>query len=202
MNSPIPDTRNSLILRLRDQRDIEAWVQFVAIYDPLVYRLARAKGMQDADAEELVQEVMASVARAVERWEPDSQRGRFRDWLFCIARNLMIDFLRRSKHRPIASGDSRNTKLLNTIVDPLSEECSSFDLEYRRELFHWAAEKVREQVRASTWQAFWMTSVERQSITEVANKLAISEGAVHIARSRVLGRLRQMVQELEQRDNS
>lgn len=202
MNSPIPETRNSLILRLRDQRDIEAWEQFVAIYDPLVYRLARAKGMQDADAEELVQEVMASVARAVERWEPDSQRGRFRDWLFCIARNLMIDFLRRSKHRPIASGDSRNTEMLNTIVDPLSEECSSFDLEYRRELFHWAAEKVREQVRASTWQAFWMTSVEQQSITEVANKLAISVGAVHIARSRVLGRLRQMVQEFEKRDNS
>jgi RNA polymerase sigma-70 factor (ECF subfamily) len=58
MKTPIPNTRNSLSLRLSDACDAEAWDQFASIYEPLVYRLARAKGFQDADAREIVQEVL------------------------------------------------------------------------------------------------------------------------------------------------
>lgn len=203
MKSPVPDTRNSLILRLPDQRDIEAWDQFVAIYDPLIYRLARSKGFQDADAQEIVQEVMVAVARAVDRWEPDPKLGRFRDWLFRIARNLMIKFMTRKKHRPIGSGDSVVADLLDQQVDPASaklaeEEAAEFDLAYRRETFRWAAEKVSGQVTPSTWQAFWKTSVEGRSAADVAKELQLTVGAVHIARSRVRGRLRQAVQQLQQ----
>ena len=198
MKNPVPDTRNSLILRLPDKRDVEAWDQFVAIYEPLVYRLARAKGFQDADAREIVQEVLVAVSRAVERWEPDPARGRFRDWLFRIARNLIIKYLTRRRYRPIGSGDSAIAELLEKQVDPACDESAMFDLEYRREVFRWAAGQVCEQVKESTWRAFWMTSVEGHGISEVATELELSVGAVHIARSRVRGRLREAVQKFEQ----
>lgn len=198
VNAPIPETRNSLILRLPDQRDVEAWDRFVSIYEPLVYRLARAKGFQDADAREVVQEVLIAVSGAVGRWKPDAARGRFRDWLFRIARNLMINFMTRRHHRSIGHGDAAIAELLENQIDLACEESTTFDLEYRREIFRWAAERVRNHVKPKTWQAFWLTSVESRSVQDVADELHMSVGAIHIARSRVLGRLRETVQTFEQ----
>ena len=193
MKTPVPDTRNSLIVRLSDRRDADAWDHFVSVYEPLVYRLARTKGFQDADAREVVQEVLVAVSRAVERWQPNAELGRFRDWLFRIARNLMINFMTRRHHQSIASGDSRIADLLNLKIDPSSDESAKFDLEYQREVFRWAAECVKAQVKDVTWQAFWMTSVEETPIATAAKSLGISIGAVHIARSRIRSRLREQV---------
>ncbi len=192
-----PETRPSLILRLRDSRDTEAWQEFVAIYEPLVYRLARGKGLQDADAHELVQDVMVAVSRAVENWVPDPARGRFRHWLFRIARNLLINFMTRKKFRPIGSGDSRIAEMLEQQCDPACEESVVFDLEFRREVFRWAAAQVREQVRENTWNAFWQSTVDDRAVEAVAGEMNVSVGSVYIARSRVMARLREAVKRFE-----
>lgn len=194
----LPDTRASLILRLPDATDVEAWEEFVAIYQPVVYRVARRKGMQDADAQELVQEVLFAVSRAVESWDPDPKRGRFRDWLFRIAHNWIVNYLTRRKHQSIATGHNEWTQLLTSqVVQPDREESAIFELEFRRELFHRAAEVVRKAVKESTWQAFWLTGVEEIPPAVVAERLALTVGGVYIARSRVMARMRDEVERLQ-----
>ena len=197
MNSPIPDTRKSLILRLPNRDDAEAWDEFTQIYQPLVYRLARSKGLQDADAQEVSQEVLVAVAGAVDRWKPDPQRGRFRDWLFRIARNWMLNYLTRKNYRSIASGNGDVDQWLQQQPDASTDQSAVLDLEYEREVLRWASVRVRQCVKDSTWKAFWMTSVEGRRAADVASELGISVGAVHIARSRVIGRLTNMVTRFE-----
>jgi RNA polymerase sigma-70 factor (ECF subfamily) len=192
-----PATRQSLVVRLKDPRDSRAWTEFVAIYSPLIERLARAKGFQQADAADLAQEVFRAVAGAIDRYDPDPARGSFRGWLFRIARNLMINLLAARRVRPQATGDSDVRELLEHVPAPDSAETILFDAEYRRGLFQWAAEQIRGEFRESTWNAFWLTAVEGQDPAAAAVGLGISVGAVYIARSRVMARLRAVIEEVE-----
>ncbi len=95
-----PETRASLILRLPDAADVGAWDEFVSIYGPVVWRLAVRQGMQPADADNLVQEVFASVAGSVFEWIDREDRGSFRAWLMRIARNQAVNMLTRRASRP------------------------------------------------------------------------------------------------------
>jgi RNA polymerase sigma factor (sigma-70 family) len=192
-----PDTRASLIVRIADAQNAAAWEEFTRLYQPVVYRIARLRGFQDADAEELVQEVMLAVARAVEDWVPDPALGRFRDWLQRIARNLMINFLTRRKHQVWGTGAEPTQPFLEVECEKSSAISQLFDLEYRRETFHCAAERVRTAVTDRTWQAFWLSTIEDLPAGEVAGQLGMSIGSVYIARSRVMARLRDEVKKLE-----
>src|SRR5947209_1985070 len=124
-----PGTRPSLLVRLSDPADGAAWEEFVEIYAPLIQRLAEHQGLQEADAEDLVQETLQAVARAIPRWDPDPARGSFRGWLFRIARNLTIDFLARQRRHPRGSGDSGVADLLAGQAAPEGEESALFDEE-------------------------------------------------------------------------
>jgi RNA polymerase sigma-70 factor (ECF subfamily) len=190
---PAPATRRSLIVKLRDPADTEAWCEFVALYEPLIYRLARRKGLQDADARDLCQEVFRAVARAIDRWDLDPARGSFRGWLARIARNLLVNFLTRRPHRLRGSGSTSVQELLEAQPAADPSATALFEIEYRRRLFRWAADAVRGEFAPTTWQAFWQTAVEGRPPAGVAADLGLSVGAVYIARSRVLARLRHRI---------
>lgn len=191
-----PTTRPSLVVRIRDPHDERAWSEFMEIYEPLVYRLARRRGFQHADAAELTQQVFVAVASAVERWEPDPERGSFRGWLFRIARNLMVNYLTRQRRHPRGTGDTGLQQLLEALPSP-GEESDEFEEEYRRQVFAWAAEQTERELHENTWKAFWLTNVEGHNIKSVAGRLGMTPGAVYAARSRVMARIRKKIEGLE-----
>jgi RNA polymerase sigma-70 factor (ECF subfamily) len=181
-----PETRLSLIGRLQDHEDEEAWREFVQLYQPMIFRIARRRGLQHADAAEVTQEVLGRVAAAVDRWRPDPGNGSFRGWLFRITRNLTIDWLRRDNRRP-ANLDSATA--LAAVPEAAPEDESEFETEYRRSVFSLAASRIKGDFQTRTWQAFWRTAVEGVEIKQVAQELDLSVGAVYIARSRVMKKL-------------
>lgn len=153
-----PTTRLSLLVRLRDVHDRLAWEQFVGLYAPLVYGFARKKGLQDADAADIAQDVLTSVAQQMRQWEFDPQRGTFRGWLFTIARNRLRNWLASPARRINGSGADDHQATLQSQPDDIPDE-ADWDADYARRIFHWAAAQVREQVSEQTWQAFELTAV-------------------------------------------
>jgi RNA polymerase sigma-70 factor (ECF subfamily) len=195
--SSAPETRPSLLVRVRDPADRAAWQEFVEIYRPVVLRLARQKGMQAADAEDVAQEVLAAVAKAVEQREHDPARARFSTWLHRVAANAILDAVTRRKPDR-GSGDSALQAVLNQQPSPGGPDSDLLRLEYRREVFRWAARQVRKEFRKETWDAFWLTAIEGRPIAAVAQKLARDTGAIYAARSRVIRRIQEKVREYEE----
>src|SRR5207248_3139717 len=115
--SASPQTRSSLIARLKDAHDHEAWLEFTAIYEPLLKRLLRGQGLQDADALDACQQVLIAVAKDVERWKPDGQEASFRRWLFRIARNRALKQLARRSREPPGDGGSAAQRALEAHAD-------------------------------------------------------------------------------------
>lgn len=190
----VPDTRISLLQRLYDRGDASAWVEFCAIYERAIYRLALQYGLQDADAREVSQEVLLAVSRQIHLFDVEG-KGRFRAWLATLARNATIDQLRRNRRRAIGSLPSELTDPEQSMA---ADDSQRFDSAARREQFRWAAELVQEQVSHATWQAFWKTAVEGLAPEQVAQQLNMSVRAVYVARCRTLAKLKSLVEPFRQ----
>jgi RNA polymerase sigma-70 factor (ECF subfamily) len=188
-----PETRPSLLVRIRDSRDDRAWAEFVDAYAPLIHGFACKQSLQDADAADLTQDVLRAVARAARRLEYDPRRGSFRSWLFTAVRNHLRNFRAARARRCQASGDSAVQEMLLAQPAPEEDQAALWEQEYERRQFAWAAERVRAQVQDSTWQAFWRTAVEGESGQEVAAALGMSVAAVYLAKSRVMARLKEQI---------
>lgn len=189
-----PETRESLIARLPNHADTAAWEEFVQLYEPLIYGIGRRHGLQPTDAADLVQEVFLAVAGSIHRFEPDEHRGRFRTWLFQVARNQALLRLRALRVHDRVTGGGEGVSL-DDCADPRYPE-NEFDIAFRRRAFRWAARRVRETVQQTTWDAFAKTTIDCHPPAHVAETLGIPIGSVYLARSRVMGRLKRLVQEV------
>lgn len=188
----LPQTRQSLLVRLR-QNSNDAWSEFLEVYEQAIYLFCRRRGLQDADAWDVTQEVLAAVDKKLEDWKADPSKGTFRGWLFRVARNIAVDKVVEQSKRAAASGDTRVAQLLAEFPDSLEQQSTVFWTEYRRTLMGWAAQQVKPDVKESSWLSFLMTAVDGKKPEEVASQLGISVGSVYAAKFRIVNRIKKLV---------
>jgi RNA polymerase sigma-70 factor (ECF subfamily) len=180
-------TRPSLLIRIRDPRDGEAWETFVDTYLPMIYRYARRMGLQDADAADVSQEVLVEVARCIRAFEYQPGRGRFRDWLGVLVRRRVFRFLKKQGR---GSGDACGE-------DPNRPEGSSADVawddEFNTRILDMAMARARPHFEPTTWRAFEAVWLENRRAAEVAAELAQPIEVIYSSKSRVLRRLEEEV---------
>lgn len=196
-----PLTRASLLVQIRDGSNAAAWQEFINLYGPVVYGFARKRGLQDADAADVMQDVLRSVSGAIARLDYDRGQGTFRGWLFTITRNKVFNFLSARRNRPQGSGDSTTNRMLDSHPDQ-NDGSDVWETEYQRRLTALAMDRVKGEFQESTWRAFWLTAVEGVAAAEVTRQVGLSPGAIYVAKSRVLARLKNEVEKLRQEEES
>jgi RNA polymerase sigma-70 factor (ECF subfamily) len=180
-----PPTPASLLERLRQPTDQEAWGRFVDLYGPLIYSWGRHAGLQDPDTADLVQDVLLALVQALPNFTYDRHRS-FRRWLRTITFNKWRD--RRKKHgtQPLPGGADG----LEDVASP--EDPDAFwEAEYRRHLIDRVLQVMKADFRPATWKACWEYIGCGRPAAEVAAELGLTTGAVYAASCRVLGRLRE-----------
>ncbi len=181
-------------MAIRDPCNVEAWERFVALYTPLVFGHCVRRGLQEADAADVAQEVMKSIARAIGRFEYDRRRGSFRAWLLTVTRSKLSNFFAQRARR---AGETGETALAGVPSPDDARDAARWEREYEARLLAWAMDQVRKDVQAATWNAFWSTAVEGREVADVASRLGLSTGAVYVARSRVIARIRRCIAEAD-----
>jgi RNA polymerase sigma-70 factor (ECF subfamily) len=185
-------TSLSLIERVRD-RDEEGWRRLLLLYGPLVSRWCGHWGVRGADAEDVSQDVFQAVAANLVNFRHDRPGDTFRGWLRGIARNKLLDHLRRRQRQPQAQGGTDANLLLHQVPEPELPDDSPEDLSA---LYHRGLELVRAEFESRTWDAFYRSAVLGQAPADIAADLGVTPAAVRKAKSRVLHRLREEVGDL------
>ena len=194
-------TSDEELARATQAGSLGAFEELVHRYEVKIFEFLRYRVRGLHDAQDLTQQVLASVAGAIQRWEPDPAKGRFRSWLSRIVRNAVINAVTR-RHPDVPVGGSDMLQLLEQQPDSDDASEQDFDHEYRRAVFRWAQDQIRLEFHESTWNAFWLTTVEGQSVEQAAEQLDKSLGSVYAARSRVMRRLKEAVRQFEGSEDS
>lgn len=189
-----PKTRYSLIGRLHDPQDADAWSEFTAIYQPVIFRVCVSKGLQHADATDVTQEVLGKIVAAIEKFDLEREQKNFRGWLYRLTRNFVTDFLRKRERDPLVQFDA--ALALGHAMPFDASDSVEFQRSYEKQIFLIASQKVQEIVRPQTWLAFWRTEIDQIPVTEASEELGLSVGAVYVARSRVLTRIKSEVEQI------
>lgn len=177
-------TSVTLLERLKKPDDQAAWERFADLYTPLLLCWARRAGLTEADAADHVQDVLLLLLDKLPAFAYD-QRQNFRGWLRTVALNKLREQLRRRKVTA-AGGD---VDQLHDVAVPDGLE-QYWDTEYHQHLVACALNIMQSEFESTTWRACWEHTVSGRSAAEVGRELGLSEGAVYVAKSRVLRRLR------------
>jgi RNA polymerase sigma-70 factor (ECF subfamily) len=193
--SGAPDSTSSSLLKRAKSREPGAWERLVEVYTCLIYRWCRLAGLQSVDAADVAQEVLKTVAARFEEFRHDRANDSFRGWLRAITRNKLGDYFRGLKREARAKGGTDAQMQLQEVPEA-PEPPSALDLAAEETLLLRSALQVlRSEFEQRTWQAFWRITVDGQSPDCVARELGMTLLAVYKAKSRILCRLRQEVED-------
>ncbi len=173
------DTSSSLLVRIRDPDDSVSWTLFVEVYTPVVFRYLKARGLQDADAEDLTQETLIAVVTNIRNFQYNPEKGRFRDWLSTVTRRRLFRFWQKSKNSLQSLDEGQG----QAGLDPEWLDA------WQSELLRAAIERVRREVEPRTWQAFSRTWIDNIPASQVSQELEIPIDLVYSAKARFLRRL-------------
>jgi RNA polymerase sigma-70 factor (ECF subfamily) len=172
--------------------DESAWETLVGLYGPLVYRWLRRWDLPEHEAADVFQDVFQALATHIAGFRKEKAGDTFRGWLHRITDNKVRDHLRMQGRQPGGEGGTEAQLRLASLPDLGSADGGdSVSGHEDAGLLHAAVELIRGEFEPRTWQAFWLTAVEAKSPSEVAAELGMSAGAVRVAKSRVLKRLRE-----------
>ena len=195
-----PETRDTLLARLRDPADMQAWSEFTRLYEPVIKGFVTGRGLQTADAQDICQHVLWAVARAADDWPGHAEPGRFRKWLATVTRNATLNVLQREmRHR--GSGRSSVWDYLNALPAPNADLDRAWEMERLDQIYRAAARVVESRFSPEVWQLFHRTTVGGEATEAVALELGKLPGAAYTARSRVMKALRTVALEMAHKDS-
>jgi RNA polymerase sigma-70 factor (ECF subfamily) len=183
------ETSVSLLERLREQPDPASWKRLVDLYTPLIRGWLCRHGLQSADADDLVQEVLSVVVRDLPQFQHDRRPGAFRCWLRTVTVHRLRNFWRSRQGRPMVGGDV--DRQLEQLEDPHSAPSRMWDEEHDRHVLRRLLELMRAEFSAAAWQVFERVALQGEKAADVAGAFDMTVNAVLLVKSRVLRRLRQ-----------
>jgi RNA polymerase sigma factor (sigma-70 family) len=184
-------TSATLLERLRDTRDAEAWSRLNDLYAPLVRSWAERLGVRGADADDLVQDVLAVVVRRFPEFVHPERPGAFRGWLRAIAANCARGAWRAKKFTAQAPGGTDFGSYLARLEDPADAMSREWDREHDVYVTRRLLERIKVDFEPKTWELFRRFFLEEEAVDAVAAACGTTPNAVYIAKSRVLARLRE-----------
>lgn len=197
-------TSSTLLMRIRDISDADAWGQFLERYTPRIYAWCRRYQLQESDASDVTQDVLTKLLRAMRSFEYDASRGSFRGWLKTVTNNAIRDFLGEQTGSDRGSGDTIVMDRLAALQAPdaLADLARTIEAEAEQELLQTAEAAVRLRVQPQTWQAYELTSKQHLKPQEVSARLGMPVSEVYVSKSRVIKWLREEVRKLGGEDDS
>jgi RNA polymerase sigma-70 factor (ECF subfamily) len=200
-NNFIP-TRGSLLARLKDWDDQQSWRDFFNTYWKLIYNVAIKSGLSDADAQDVVQETIVTVAKKIKGFKYDPALGSFKGWLRTITHSRIVDHVRRrqraGKPATRSLADGRRTGTIERIPDPASlDHDAVWETEWQRNLLEAALDRLKHRLKPKQYQIFDLYAVKGWPVAKVVKTLGVSRTQVYLAKLRITPLLKKEIARLE-----
>ena len=194
-------TQTNLLQAVRDSQNREAWGSFYRVYAPMLRNFTRRLGLGDSDSDDITQEVLMVAQRSLREQRYDPDKGRFRTWLYGIARRQALAAMRARRRRTRVQSVTTEggIDLLAQLEDPHGEETAQeiWRQEWRYALLNEALRQVQHEVGAKTFEAFTLFAIQQRPADEVARQLGIAPASVYVYKSRMLDAIRHWVEQFE-----